>query len=254
MVDLGHLDKALFLQAEKALERAHHEGGAAHLYTGNLASEALLFRKAGIDFGDGNAENAVVRGAPYRSFSVIGQFGDTVGAQAVVHVDAPDFLALCVHRNDTVRSRGQQGAVFVQFETLIHLDVLPAVHYGFFLALPARHGGVGHLDGIAFEGFDPSREVDAVEEDGAVHILAQTHHAGDVRCVHDFPVHVVVDQQTFKVGEEGVAVFVAQDVDVTVVGVVLTGGIVPEERDAHIGIGPALRGSRHRAQQHGGHQ
>ena len=82
----------------------------------------------------------------------------------------------------------------------------------------------------------------------------QAYYAGDIRRVDNSPMDMVIDQETFKVGKEGVAVFVAQDVEVTVVGIVLAGRVVLEERDPHIGIGCALGSSLHRAQQHGGHQ
>ena len=62
------------------------------------------------------------------------------------------------------------------------------------------------------------------------------------------PVNMVVHQETFKVGKEGVAFVVAEDIEVTVVGIVLSGRVVSEERDAHVGVRSALGGSLHRAQ------
>ena len=111
MVDLRNLDKTLPFQAEKALERAQHQGRAAHLQAGDLSPESFLFRKVGVDFGNGDAEDAVIRGAPDRSLAVIGQLGDTVGAEPVFYIDSPDFLSLGIEGNDTIRGRGQEGAV-----------------------------------------------------------------------------------------------------------------------------------------------
>ncbi len=259
------MDKAELLpfQPVKALERSHHEGRSAFGDTGNLASQAFFFRKTGIDFiGNCNAEDTVVRSAPDGSFPVIGQFGDTVGAQSVLYVDAPDFLPGRVNGDDTVRGRGQQRAVSGKAQTLVHLDVFPAVHGSAFGRLASGEGPgiaaaplrISDADGIPFKGQHLARDVDSFEKDRPFLIHMQAHHTGNVGSMEDSPFHIVVNEEAFKVGKESMPLTVTEDVKVTVVGIVLTGRIVFEVRDAHIGIHPGLRGSLHRERRHGGHK
>ena len=68
------------------------------------------------------------------------------------------------------------------------------------------------------------------------------------------PFDIVVDQQTLEVREESMPLTVADYVEVAVVGIVEAGRIVPEERDAHVGVGAALRDGRHREEQRGDRQ
>ena len=206
---------------------------------------------------DRDAENAIVRGSPDRAFAVVSEFGNAVGAQSVVHIDAPDFPALAVHRNDAVRSRGQEGAVVFQLQALIDLNVIPAVHCGFADALAAsqcagilpRAPDICHLDRIPVNGQNLPSHSDTFEDHIPVLIPAHAHNAGDIRRMNDPPLHVVVHEKSFEIGKEGMPLTVTEDVKVTVVGIVLAGRVVSEERNAH--VGSVLSGSLHRAKRHG---
>ena len=110
------------------------------------------------------------------------------------------------------------------------------------------------MDGISLKRFNPSQQVDAFEQDGPVGIPAQAHHAGNVRRMDNPPRNVVIDEQAFEIGEESTAFIVTENVKIAVVGIVLASRIVPEERNAHIGVPAILGGGLHREQQHGGHQ
>ena len=68
------------------------------------------------------------------------------------------------------------------------------------------------------------------------------------------PVHLVEYQESFEVRKEGTPLAVTENVKVTVVGIVLAGRVVPEERNAHIGIPSILGDSLHRDKRRGGHQ
>ena len=54
----------------------------------------------------------------------------------------------------------------------------------------------------------------------------------------DSPFNVVVDKKAFEIGKIGTSLAVADDIEITVVGIVQAGRIVPEERNTHIGISP----------------
>ena len=68
------------------------------------------------------------------------------------------------------------------------------------------------------------------------------------------PFHIVIDQETFEVRKEGMPLAVTDYVEVAVVGIVLAGRIVLEERHAHIGVSAVLRDGRHREEQRGDRQ
>ena len=68
------------------------------------------------------------------------------------------------------------------------------------------------------------------------------------------PFYVVIDQQTFEIRKEGMPFTVTEYVEVAVVGIVLAGRVVLEERHAHIGVSAALRNGRHREEQRGDRQ
>ena len=260
VTDLARRDKALPLQAEQALEGTDHQIGAAQGDAGNLAPKALLFREMRINFGHRKAEDTIVRSPPDRTLAVVGKFGDTVGTEAVVDVDTPDFPALCIDGDHTVRRRGQQRPVRAQRQALINLDFIPAVHCGLPVALAAgEHPGVagvsgriGDADGVPGHAQDASRLVDSFETDRSVLFHIHAHHAGDVRCMDNPPLDIVIDQQAFKIRKERMPFTVADHVEVAVVGIVLAGRIVLEERYAHVSA--VLRDGRDREQQRGGHQ
>ena len=260
MAHAAHLAEALSFQTVQALEGSHHKGGAALGDAGNLAPEAFLLGKVCIDLLHGDAENAVVRCSPDRSLAVISQFGNAVGAKSVVYFEAPDFPAIGIHRNDAVRSRGQEGSVSADLEALINLYVVPSVHSGLVGTFAAgKRKGVApgplrkcHADGIPVYGKDASRGSDAFKNHFSFFVTAHAHHAGDVGRVHNPPLYVVVDEKSLEVGKEDMTFLVTEDIEVTVVGIVLTGRVVSEERNAHIGgIDSILRASLHREKHHG---
>ena len=68
------------------------------------------------------------------------------------------------------------------------------------------------------------------------------------------PLDLVVYEKALEVGKEHPAFAIAEDIEVAVMGIVLAGRIVPEERNAHVGVFSALGGSRHRSKRRGGHK
>ena len=246
LVNPAHRNEALAFQTEQSLERTHHERRTVHGDAGYLATKAFLFREVRIDFGYGNAENTVIRCAPYRFLAVVGQFGHAVGAESVAHIQTPDLTAPCIDGDDAVCRGGQQRAVGRDGQALIHLYLLPSVNGGsldafasgknlFSPGIPFREIDT---DGISFERQDAACLGNAFKNDVAVFPQLQTHDAGDVGGMDDSPFNVVVDKKAFEIGKIGTSLAVADDIEITVVGIVQAGRIVPEERDTHIGISP----------------
>ena len=261
MIDLAHRDEALSVQPVQALERTHHQVGAAQGDAGNLTAQALFLREMSIDLGRRKTEDAVVRSTPDRTFAVVVQLGDTVGAESVIDVDPPNFPALRIDGDHAVGRRGQQRAVLAQTETLINLDFIPTVHddpaqlsAGQNARVAAINGRIYHANGIPFHRLNPSRHVDTLKIDRPVRLQTHAYHAGDVGRMDNPPFYIVIDQKALEIREEGVPLTVTDYVEVAVVGIVLAGRVVLEERHAHIGVSAMLRNGRHREKHHGDRQ
>ena len=79
-------------------------------------------------------------------------------------------------------------------------------------------------------GLNLSEVVIATHPDGVIRVTVDNRHAGDFRRMDDAPFSLVIIQDTLEVGHIDDAVFRHDDIEVTVMGFVIFGIVITQER------------------------